>query len=118
MPPPCSSNTGGPPEEQRWPVRPGREEGDAGKGPQPRPQAERSRGDRPRWALRSVRHRVTDRRAAEQPETRAGNEGQETAASEEEERHRGRLPRKATPVFPTLNTAEWLLSLSKGLFTP
>ena len=76
-------------------MRPGREEGDAGKGPQPRPQAERSRGDRPRWALRSVRHRVTDRRAAEQPETRAGNEGQETAASEEEERHRGRLPRKA-----------------------
>lgn len=44
--------------------------------------------------------------------------GQETAASEEEKRHRGRPPRKATPVFRTLNTAEWLLSLSKGLFTP
>lgn len=45
-------------------MRPGREEGDVVEGPQHRPQAERSRGDRPRRALCSVRHRVTDRRAA------------------------------------------------------
>lgn len=99
-------------------MRPGREEGAVVEGPQHRPQAERSRGHRPRRALCSVRHRVTDRRAAEQPETRAGNEGQETAAAEEEEVGRqGRPPWRVTPVAGRSKHC-CLLSLAKGLFTP
>ena len=86
-------------------MRPGREEGAVVEGPQHRPQAER-------------RHRVTDRRAAEQPETRAGNEGQETAAAEEEEVGRqGRPPWRVTPVAGRSKHC-CLLSLAKGLFTP
>lgn len=62
-------------------------------GPQHRPQAKRSHGDRQRWALRSVRSCGADRRTAEQLETTPGHEGPETAASEEEEDRRQRRDR-------------------------
>lgn len=82
-------------------------------GPLHRPQAKRSRGDRQRWALRSVRSCGADRRTAGQLETTPGNEGPETADPEEEERHP-----KMTPVILTLKTAHSSLSLAEDFLRP
>ena len=91
-PPRCSSSSGGRSSRAGLAGAAGREEGDMDEGPQHRPQAKRSRRDRQRWALHSVRSCGADRRTAEQLETTPGNEGPEKAASEEERHQRREHP--------------------------